>query len=199
MQKYLIGAIALVVLALGSAALAAPGSGNRLYCFSGSEDGGANGTCTLTADGAVIDTTDGDTNPNNNYAGVYVGNSKLEGRLIGDVGKLSFSYSGGPVVGGSPRFSIPIDEGGDGTTEGYAFADASGCNDGGATNGGTVDVINDESCLASYGGVTYSNWAAFVAANPTYRIASDAVTFIIVDQPGDFTITNVELRQKPAN
>ena len=195
MRKYLIGAIALVVLVLGSAALAAPGSGNRLYCFSGTEDGGANGTCTLTGGGAVIDTTDGNTNPNDNYAGVYVGNSKLEGLLIGDVEKLSFSYAGSPVVGGSPRFSIPIDEDGDGTTEAYAFVDAVGCNDG----QGTVDAIGDASCLVSYGGVTYANWEAFATAKPAYRIASDAVTFIIVDQPGDFTITNVELRQKPGN
>jgi hypothetical protein len=194
MRKYLTGAVALVVLALGSAAFATPGSGNRLYCFQGVDDG-ANGTCTLTKDGAVIDTTDGNSNPNDNYAGVYVGNSKLEGLAIGDVEKLSFSYTGAPVVGGSPRFSIPIDEDGDGTTEGYAFVDAVGCNDG----QGTVDAIGDASCLVSYGGVTYANWEAFATAKPAYRIASDAVTFIIVDQPGDFTITNVELRQKPGN
>jgi hypothetical protein len=193
MRHYLIGAIALVVLALGSVALAAPGSGNRLYCFSGTEDGGYNGTCTLTADGAVLDTTDEDTDPNNNYAGVYVGNSKLDGLLIGDVEKLSFGFAGGPVVGGSPRLSIPIDEDGDGTTEGYAFVDAVGCNDG----AGTVDAVGDASCLVSYGSGTYANWAAFAAANPAYRIASDRVAFVIVDQPGEFTITNVELRQKP--
>ena len=193
MRHYLIGAIALVVLALGSVALAAPGSGNRLYCFSGTEDGGSNGTCTLAADGAVLNTNDGDTDPNNNYAGVYVGNSKLEGLLIGEVEKLSFSYSGGPVVGGSPRLSIPIDQNGDGTTEAYAFVDAVGCNDG----QGTVDAIGDASCLVSYGGVTYANWDAFVAANPAYRIASNRVAFVIADQPGSFTITDVELRQKP--
>ena len=68
----------------------------------------------------MIDTTDTDTNPNNNYAGVYVGNSKLEGLLIGEVEKLSLQLHGGPVVGGSPRFSIPIDTDGDGTTEAYA-------------------------------------------------------------------------------
>ena len=192
MRKYLIGAIALVVLALGSVALGAPGSGNRLYCFSGTEDG-ANGTCTLAGNGAVLDTTDGNTNPNDNYAGVYVGNSKLEGRLLADVQKLSFSFTGGPVTGGSPRFSIPIDEDGDGTTEAYAFADAVGCGDG----AGNVDVIDDASCLVSYGATTYGSWAAFAAAQPTYRIASDALTFIIADQPGDFVLTNVELRQKP--
>jgi len=191
MRKYLIGAIALAVLALGSAALAAPGSGNRLYCFSGTEDG-YNGTCTLTAGGAVLDTTDDNDNPNDNYAGVYVGNSKLEGRLIGDVDKLAFSYTGSPVVGGSPRLSIPIDQNGDGTTEAYAFVDAVGCNDGARTVS-----IGNASCLVSYGATTYANWAAFVAANPTYRIASDALTFIIADQPGDFVLTDVELRQKP--
>ena len=192
MRKYLIGAIALVVLALGSVALGAPGSGNRLYCFSGAEDGGYNGTCTLTAGGAVLDNNDGDTDPNNNYSGVYVGNSKLEGRLLGDVDRLAFRYTGSPVVGGSPRFSIPIDQNGDGTTEAYAFVDAIGCSDG----AGTVSTGN-ASCLVSYGATTYSSWAAFVAANPTYRVGSDRVAFVIADQPGNFTITNVELRQKP--
>ena len=192
MKRFSIALVALAALALASIAFADPGSGNRLYCFQGIDDG-FNGTCELTKEGAVIDTTDGDTNPNNNYAGVYVGNSKLEGRLLSEVQKLSFSYTGGPVVGGSPRFSIPIDEDGDGTTEAYAFVDAVGCSDG----LGTVDAINDVTCTVSYGSGTYANWTAFVAANPEYRIAEDAVTFIIVDQPGDFTITNVELRQKP--
>ena len=42
------------------------------------------------------------------------------------------------------------------------------------------------------------NWAAFVAANPTYRVADDALSFIIADQPGLFTITNVQLGKGPA-
>ena len=195
MRKVSIALVALAALALASIAFAAPFGGNKLYCFQGEGEVGFNGTCELTKDGAVIDTTDGDPNPNNNYAGVYVGNSKLEGQPIGDVEKLSFSYAGTGVTGGSPRFSIPIDEDGNGTTEGYAFVDAVGCNDG----AGTVDAINDQTCTVAYGSATYANWAAFVAANPDFRVAADAVAFIIVDQPGDVVITNVELRQKPGN
>lgn len=44
----------------------------------------------------------------------------------------------------------------------------------------------------------YANWDAFASANPTYRIASDALTFVIVDQPGLFEVTHVRLGKGPA-
>ncbi|MEO5575974.1 MAG: hypothetical protein ABIR67_11070 [Gaiellaceae bacterium] len=75
--------------------------------------------------------------------------------------------------------------------------DVLGCNDGSST-AGTLDAINDSTCSVSYAGQADSpNWAAFVAANPAYRVASDALAFVIVDQPGDFTITNVQLGKGP--
>ncbi len=163
---------------------------------SGTADGGFNGNCTLTANGAQLNTIDSDSDPNNAYAGVYIQNSNLDGKLIGEVNKLAFSYNGTGATGGSPRISIPIDTNGDGSTEAYAFVDTQGCNDGSA-NIGTLDAINDPTCTVAFG-ATYANWAAFVAAHPTYRIASDALTFIIVDQPGAFTVTNVQLGKGPA-
>ena len=170
-------------------------SGNKLQCFSGTADGGYNGTCTLISNGASLNTVDSDSDPNNSYAGVYIP-SNLGGKTIGDVNKLSFDYNGSGAAGGSPRISIPIDEDGDGTTEAYAFIDTQGCNTGDA-NSGTLDAINDPTCLVAYDAI-YPNWAAFVAAHPTYRVASDALTFIIVDQPGTFSITNVQLGKGPA-
>ena len=167
-------------------------SGNKLQCFQGQGDGyGSNGTCELITDGATLYTIDNDGNPYNNYAGVYVP-SNLGGRVISDVNKLSFSYDGTGAAGGSPRISLPIDENGDGAMEGYAYIDTIGCNDGDA-NSGTLDAINDATCTIWYNNVSYDNWSAFVSANPSYRIASNATTFIIVDAEGDFDITNVQL------
>ena len=175
-------------------------SGNKLQCFQGEGDEyDSNGTCELIADGARINTIDDDEITTNNYAGVYIP-SNLGGRLLSDVNKFSFSYDGTGAAGGSPRISIPIDIDGDGTlddinSDGYAdlaFIDTMGCNDGSA-NVGTLDAINDATCTIWYNNVSYANWSAFVLANPAYRIASNATTFIIVDAPGTFDITNVQL------
>ncbi|MEO5575973.1 MAG: hypothetical protein ABIR67_11065 [Gaiellaceae bacterium] len=108
--------VALAALALASIALAASTNGNKLQCFQGTDDG-FGGTCVLTESGATIDTRDGDANPNNAYAGVYIANSNLDGKLLSEVNKLAFSYTGAGTAGGSPRISVPIDEDGDGTTE----------------------------------------------------------------------------------
>lgn len=164
-------------------------SGNKLQCFQGFGRG-YNGTCELVTDGAYINTIDGDDNPNNNYAGVYIP-SNLGGRLLSDINKLSFDYSGSGAAGGSPRITLPIDENGDGALEAYAYIDTQGCNNGGA-NVGTLDAINDATCTISYG-ANYENWTAFVTANPAYRVSTDDIAFIVVDQPGTFTITNVQL------
>ncbi len=188
---------AMFALVLTSSAAGNPASdnGNKLQCFSGTTDGGYNGTCQLIKNGAYLNTYDFDSDPNNSYAGVYILNNNVDGKLLSEVNKLSFTYSaedGTTTTGGSPRFSIPIDENNDGTSDGYAFIDAVGCTNGTSTMG-TVDVINDATCTISYNNVGYANWSAFVTANPTFRITANSIPFIIVDQPGAFTITNVQL------
>jgi len=40
----------------------------------------------------------------------------------------------------------------------------------------------------------YPDWAAFVTANPTYRLPPGSVPFIIADQPGNYVITNIDLQ-----
>jgi hypothetical protein len=194
--RHLIALVSVLALVLTSVAIAGNENGNKLLCFDGTTDGGFNGVCTLTEDGATLNTIDGDANPNNNYAGVYIQNTNLDKRVLSHVHNLSFTYDGSVATGGSPRFSIPIDEDGDGTTEAYAFVDTLGCNDG-SPNSGELDVIRDATCLVAYGTV-YANWDAFASANPTYRIASDALTFVIVDQPGLFEVTDVRLGKGPA-
>jgi len=181
-----------VLLGNGGTAAAA----NPLLCFSGTTDpGGFHGTCALVAGGAMLDTVDSDTDPNNAYAGVYYANSNISGDQIGTVTGLSFTYScalaTNCVTGGSPRMSIPIDTDNNGTTNGFAFIDANNCGLT-AAQSGTVT----QACPVFFGGTLYTNWAAFVTAHPDYRIGNDdSIAFVIADQPFRGTVTNVQLGQ----
>lgn len=178
-------------------------AGQKIRCFSGGQDtrddpqiegGPFFGECYRfkTRDGAELVTFDADANPNNNYAGVYPADNRIKGKRIGSVRELDFSYAGGPPSGGAPRFSIPIDEDANGTTEAYAFTDANGCNDGDGFVG-TIEADDDPTCLISYKAETFANWKAFVTAHPTYRIAR-AITFVIVDQPAHYILWKVDIR-----
>ena len=167
----------------------APGL-NKILCFDGPSEGTIyGGLCTLTSHGAkgpaILDNTDGD--PDGSYSGVYVLNSTLNGSTIGDVGQLSFSYQG-TATAGSPRFSIPIDIDGGGATDFYAFVGAYYCNDG----YGLVDAINDSTCTIFAGAESFPNWASMVAAHPDWKITQD-FAFLIADDPGLWTVTNVKL------
>jgi hypothetical protein len=183
-------ALVLSAMFLGNSGTAA--AANPLLCFDGPSEGTVyGGDCTILAGGtsAMLDTADGD--PDGSYAGVYYAVSSLSGKLVGAVTNVSFTYSCTSalvcVTGGSPRLSIPIDTDGDGTWESFAFIDAANCGTG-ATSG-TVNLA----CPVFFGSTLYANWAAFAAANTTYRIATDAVSFVIADQPFEGTISNVRL------
>lgn len=185
----------IVVLALFCATAVTFAAGNKLLVFDGPSEGwGYGGSAVANGDGsATLDTTDG--NPAGSYAGVYIWPS-LPPKPIGDVNKLSFTFDGGPVTGGSPRFSIPIDENGDGGWDNFAFIDAANC---GVASGSTVTgvTVNLE-CPVFYYDTLYPNWAAFAAAHADYRIAKDAVTFIIADQPFQGKIYNVQIGKAAA-
>jgi hypothetical protein len=189
----------MATLALGAAPAVAKSTGgvqgNKLQCFDGPSDETVyGGQCTLTADGAVLNNTDGDLD--GSYSGVYLQQTNLGGKTLSAVNQLAFSFTSSDVSGGSPRVSLPIDTNSDGQWDDFAFMDAMGCNDG----AGTVDIINDPTCLISFAYATgsYENWAAFAAANPSYRIADDTPAFVIADQPGSYTISNVRLGKGPA-
>jgi hypothetical protein len=195
MRLVTIFALALSATLFGSAGTVA--AANPLLCFSGSTDpGDFNGICTLIEGGAVLETVDGDADPNNAYAGVYYEVTSLSGELVGDVSDVSFDYECASainvfcVAGGSPRVSVPIDTDADGSWESFAFIDAANCGLTGAMSG-TVDL----SCPVFFGGTLYADWDAFATANPTYRIATDAVPFVIVDQPFRGTVSDVQLGQ----
>ena len=167
---------------------------NPLLCFDGTTDGGFNGHCTLITGGATLNTIDDNSNPNDAYAGVYYANQSNNGKNLAAVNpaSISFTYAaaeGTTASGGSPRVSIPVDSDGNGTFDGYAFVDTLGCNNGSANNG-TLS-LSDPTCTIALGANTYANWATFVAAFPTGKI--DDLSFVIADQPGMWTVTNVHL------
>jgi hypothetical protein len=167
---------------------------NPLLCFDGTTDGGFHGVCTLIAGGATLNTIDNDENPNNNYAGVYYATSSNSGKALPAVNpaSISFSYSaaqGTTASGGSPRVSIPIDADGNGTFDGFAFVDTLGCNNGSADSG--MLSLSDPTCTIAFDGDSFANWATFVAAFPTGKISD--IPFVVADQPGMWTVTNVHL------
>ena len=143
------------------------------------------GKCTVNKYGvATLDNSVSD--PDGVYSGVYLQNSNLEGKTIGTVNQLGFSYMG-TATAGSPRISLGIDTDGDGNWNEFAFISAFYCNDG-ARN---VDVINDPTCTIYSGSDVYPNWAAMVAAHPDYRVGY--IPFIVADDPGTWTVFNVKL------
>jgi hypothetical protein len=183
MKRLFIGLMVAAVAAIGFGSVAASASANKLQTF-------GTGVVTITSvDSATIANGDGQ------YGGVYI-NAKNQGNK--PLSAVGFSFvSTGDVAGGAPRFSIPIDTNGvRGTVEGYAFLDAAGC---GATVGPNTAVsttvsTSSGSCAVNFQSVDYANWDAFAAANPTYRIAAGAVPFIIADQPGNYTVSSIDLR-----
>ena len=176
-------ALVLSAVFLGNAAPAA--AANPLLCFEG-----APGDCTINPGGtsATLNTASG------GYAGVYYANSNISGDSVATVTGLSFTYTcastANCVTGGSPRISIPIDTNANGGWDSFAFIDANNCGMTALTTG-TVT----QACPVFFGSTLYANWAAFVAANDDALIATDAITFVIADQPFIGVISNVQLGQ----
>jgi hypothetical protein len=142
----------------------------KLRCFTG---GG--GKCSVTGSGAKLAVGIG------GYAGVYYKNTAVGGMPLSDVTTMSFNYTGGPLAGGSPRFSIPIDETASATTApAHAFI----------SNGCVPNVVDAFVCEVNYKAQTHTGWNAFAAANPLYVLSHD-IPFVIVDQPGNFVISQV--------
>ena len=173
--------------------LTAPGQ-NKVLCFDGTTDGGYNGVCTLKSSGAkgpaTLNNIDGDSDPYNNYSGLYTPTSSMYGQLLGDVTQLSFQYGGDAATAGSPRFSIPVSTDAGTTTDGYLFVSAGYCNDG----NGLVDAINDPTCTiyTNFSSESFDNWADLVATHPDWTVGTDQYVFLVADDPGMWTINNVK-------
>jgi hypothetical protein len=170
---------------------------NKLLCFSGTDDGSIyGGTCTLTrrgaASSALIVTNDGD--PDGSYAGVYSNNRWIYGKPLSSIGTLSFRYTGDPALAGSPRFSVPIDTDGDGNTDVWAYISAFYCDNG----SGNVSANNTGCTIFTSDGGSYVGVDALTAAYPGATIANDNYVFVISDEPGMWTISNVKFG-RPGN
>ena len=190
-----LGIFALVLSAalLGNAGTAA--AANPLLCFSGTTDGTTyGGVCTILPGGtsATLNNTGGD--PDGSYSGVYYASSNLSGKLVSSITQLSFDYTG-VATAGSPRISLPIDTNNDGSADFYAFIGASACG-----VGGHVDIHN-AGCLVFWtaGPVSGESWATFSAHG--WRVAAtapDNIPFVIADDAGIWTVSNVQLGQGEA-
>jgi hypothetical protein len=190
-------ALVLSAMFLGNAGTAA--AANPLLCFDGTTDTASGdtapyvygGICTLNASGTGATLDNRVTGPDGSYSGVYFAFSGIDGELLSDVSDLSFNYTG-TATAGSPRISLPIDTDNDGDTDLYIFIGAFYCNNG----AGLVDPMNDTTCTiwSNLDGTNPlgSSWAAVVAAHPTWRV-SDDVPFIVADDPGIWTVSNVHL------
>jgi hypothetical protein len=162
----------------------------------------------LQAFGTGDVTVDGDSvtivNDAGEYGGVYVKAKSLGNKPLADV-VVSFT-STGDVTGGAPRFNIPIDSDGDRMIDYYATLDAANC---GGTSGSEVWVSTENSVCAVYfldaagtgpmpASASYANWDAYVAANPTHRVASKgdgSTPFIVADVgPGTYVVEDVDLQ-----
>ena len=139
------------------------------------------GTVTLNRTGAHLVNGPGE------YSGIYL-RSRGSANWVKSV-HMSFDYSGS-VAGGAPRFSIPLDTNRDRVVDGYAFLDAQNCGDTGTVS--TDD--NDCKVFLNFSSDWFANWDALVAAHPNWRIPPRSIPFVIADQPGNYTVSNVDLR-----
>jgi hypothetical protein len=178
MKRFLFGLTLAAMAAIGFGSIAASASSNRLQTF-------GTGIVTTSGDSATI------VNGAGEYGGAYINAKNLGNKRLSAIG---FSFvSTGDVAGGAPRFSIPIDaDGVANTVEGYAFIDAAGC---GGVSGETTTVSTSSLvCHVNFQGVDFANWDAFAAANSTYRIAPGAISFIIADVAGSYSVSSIDLR-----
>jgi hypothetical protein len=160
------------VAAIGFGSVGAAASPNKLHTF-------GTGTVTVSDNSATIVNNAGE------YGGVFLTSRSLSAKPLHAV-HLSFDSSG-DTAGGAPRFSIPID---DGTSVlKYAFIGVLNC--GYPTGTVSTDLPN---CMVNFNSVDYANWDAFASANPTFRIAPGQIPFIIADEPGNYAVSNIDLR-----
>ncbi len=167
----------------------------ELLCFDGTTDGGYGGTCAISNGVATLNNSS--SSVTGDYSGVYYAISTYSGQLLSSISSLGYTYSGTVTPSaGNLSLNIPVDENNDGTTDNYAYVDATYC----SGVSGVVDVIHDSSCAFYYaGGIYYANWSAFITANPTFKVSS-GVPFIVAERtPAEpavvWTVSNVNLGQ----
>ena len=172
MKRVFVALMVAAVAAIGFGGVAVSASANKLQTF-------GTGEVTASYDSATI------VNGAGEYGGVYI---KSRGQSAKPLNAVHFSFdSTGDSTGGAPRFSIPIDDG-TGVLK-YAFIGVLNC--GYASGTVSTDLSN---CMVNFNSVDYANWDAFASANPTFRIAPGQIPFIIADEPGNYAVSNIDLR-----
>jgi len=166
-----------------------PHAPNKLTCFDGHSEGTIyGGRCTIKGHPeqgpATLDNREND--PDGDYAGVYVPHSAMSGKLLSKVKKLGYNYKGNITPKpGNLSLNVPLDENNNGTTEEYAFIDAAHDAQHCPGKNGHVDIIKDKHCgifAGSLPTVFYANWAALVAAHPTWKVATDHPPIVIAER-----------------
>lgn len=188
--------------------LTPPGT-NLLSCFAGSDAPldvpNLGGTCTLSADHkkATLTNTTGD--PDGDVSGVYSTDPAtypVYGELLTNITELSYTYKSLNVPALAPTpgvliYEIPIDAGGNGTFDFWAYIDAAYC---GIKASANVEIVKMDKCGIYAGSAgPYANWDAFVAAYPDARI-DNSIYFIQVISarvltagPNSWLISNVKV------
>jgi hypothetical protein len=192
MRKLWLVLAAMAALALPAAVSAA--NGNKLLTFTCDTPGGTATVVDATTARLHVGTLGVD------CAGVYIVNTNLDGRKLSALGQVSFAVKG-YVGAGSPRISLPLDLNGDGTTDAWAYLSAFYCEgSSAAATGFFVADFTSSSCLiyTSLGGAPFAGLDGLAAAFPGAQVATDNLSFVILDEVGTSTITDVRLGRGPA-
>lgn len=131
------------------------------------------------------------------YSGVYIRSWLREGgfKSLSEITTASFKVEG-YVGAGSPRISLPLDVDGNGTTDGWAYLSAFYCAGVDGVGVDTADFTSSPASCTIYtslDGVGYAGLAGLQAAYPTARVARNNATFVILDETGSSTISDLQI------
>ena len=150
---------------------------------------------------------------NNDFVGAYNDCVGIKGKPVGQVKNLSFDFqntTGNPAVhigAGAPRYSVDIDQGGDGDYDFSAFLAAFYCQ-GTTTNAGwsRADFTGQTAlgaCSIWVNNVQYfsdgtrSAWKVYADANPTDKVMSwVGPAYLVMDEVGTAFVDRLAFQNK---
>ena len=156
-----------------------------LATFAGVASAAPSTTLTKFGDGDVTITSNGATLANGagEYSGVYLKSKSLSDKLLAER-RLLVQLPAATPAGGAPRFSIPLNTAPARPVRVPRRART-------AARPGPVSTNLANCPVFINTGESYANWDAMAAANPTWRIATGKIPFVIADQPGTYDVTSV--------
>jgi len=143
------------------------------------------GTCVISGDSVVVHLDP------QSFARATTGGRSYSGNLASSV-DFAFSFTGdieSAVAFASPRLEIPFSNPSGGIS--FATLDASGCGYSESSSAQRISTVL-ANCRVLFMGVAYANWDAFVASNPTLRLAQGSVWATVQTNavPFDVTLSN---------